>query len=67
MLQALLWGFSKRHTGACLPSNERVADKAGCARSTVAEELKPSNGQACFRVAASDHSCPSPLSRNMAL
>src|SRR6185503_8337108 len=40
VLQALLWQFHNAHTGACFPSDERIAAKAGCARSTVAEALK---------------------------
>ena len=40
VLQALLWGFHNSHTGCCYPSYQRIADKAGCARSTVAEALK---------------------------
>ena len=40
VLQALLWGFHNAHTGCCFPSYERIAEKAGCARSTVAEALK---------------------------
>jgi len=40
VLQALLWQFHNAHTGACFPSYERIAAKAGCARSTVAEALK---------------------------
>jgi hypothetical protein len=40
VLQALLWGFHNSRTGACFPSYERIADRAGCARSTVAEALK---------------------------
>jgi hypothetical protein len=40
VLQALLWGFHNAHTGCCFPSYEAIADRAGCARSTVAEALK---------------------------
>jgi hypothetical protein len=40
VLQALLWGFHNSHTGCCFPSYERIAEKAECARSTVAEALK---------------------------
>jgi hypothetical protein len=36
----LLWGFHNSRTGACFPSCERIAEKAECARSTVAEALK---------------------------
>jgi hypothetical protein len=40
VLQALLWGFHNSRDGHCFPSYERIAEKAGCARSTVAEALK---------------------------
>ena len=40
MLQALLWGFHNARTGCCFPSYEAIADRADCARSTVAEALK---------------------------
>ena len=40
VLGSLLWGFHNAHTGRCFPSYERIAEKAGCARSTVAEALK---------------------------
>jgi hypothetical protein len=40
VLQALLWGFHNAHSGRCFPSYERIAERAGCARSTVAEALK---------------------------
>jgi len=40
VLQALLWQFHNSHTGCCFPSYERIAEKAECARSTVAEALK---------------------------
>ena len=40
VLQALLWGFHNARTGCCFPSYEAIADKADCARSTVAEALK---------------------------
>jgi hypothetical protein len=40
VLQALLWGFHNSRTGCCFPSYERIAERAGCARSTVAEAIK---------------------------
>ena len=40
VLQALLWGFHNSRTGCCFPSYERIAEKAECARSTVAEALQ---------------------------
>ena len=40
VLQALLWGFHNARTGVCFPSYEAIADRAECARSTVAEALK---------------------------
>jgi hypothetical protein len=40
VLEALLWGFHNSRTGVCFPSYERIAERAGCARSTVAEAIK---------------------------
>jgi hypothetical protein len=40
VLQALLRGFHNSRSGCCFPSYERIAEKAECARSTVAEALK---------------------------
>ena len=40
VLEALLWGFHNSRSGACFPSYERIAEKAGCCRRTVAEALK---------------------------
>jgi hypothetical protein len=40
VLRALLWGFHNSRTGICFPSYERIAENAGCHRSTVAEGLK---------------------------
>ena len=40
VLEALLWGFHNSRSGACFPSYEMIAEKAECARSTVAEALK---------------------------
>jgi hypothetical protein len=40
VLEALLWGFHNSRSGVCFPSYERIAEKAGCARSTVGEALK---------------------------
>ena len=40
VLQALLWGFHNSRSGICFPSYERIAEKAECARSTVAEALR---------------------------
>jgi hypothetical protein len=40
VLEALLWGFHNSRTGCCFPSYERIAEKAECARSTVAEALR---------------------------
>lgn len=40
VLKALLWGFHNARTGQCFPSYERIAEKAECARSSVAEALK---------------------------
>lgn len=40
VLEALLWRFHNARGGLCFPSYERVADAAGCARSTVAVAIK---------------------------
>ena len=40
VLEALLWGFHNSRSGACFPSYEAIAERAGCARSTVVEALK---------------------------
>jgi Helix-turn-helix domain len=40
VLEALLWGFHNAKSGLCFPSYERIAEAAGCARSTVAEAVK---------------------------
>jgi Helix-turn-helix domain len=40
VLEALLWGFHNARSGLCYPSYEKIAEAAGCARSTVAEAIK---------------------------
>jgi hypothetical protein len=40
VFNALLWGFHNARSGLCFPSYEAIAEKAGCARSTVAEALR---------------------------
>src|SRR5271167_3210749 len=40
VLEALLWGFHNARSGLCFPSYEKIAERAGCARSTVSEALK---------------------------
>jgi hypothetical protein len=40
VLGALLWAFHNARSGCCFPSYERIAEKADCARSTVAEAIK---------------------------
>jgi len=40
VLEALLWGFHNARSGVCFPSYERIAETAGCARSTVAQALR---------------------------
>jgi hypothetical protein len=40
VLEALLWVFHNNRSGLCFPGYERIADAAGCARSTVAEAIK---------------------------
>jgi DNA-binding transcriptional MocR family regulator len=40
VLEALLWSFHNARSGLCFPSYEKIAEIAGCARSTVAEAIK---------------------------
>ena len=40
VLKALLWQFHNSRSGCCFPSYERIAEKAGCCRRSVAEALK---------------------------
>src|SRR5271165_7044430 len=40
VLDALLWGFHNAQSGLCFPSYATIAERAGCARSTVAEAIK---------------------------
>ena len=40
VLHALLWQFHNSRTGCCFPSYERIAERAGCHRATVAEALR---------------------------
>ena len=40
VLEALLWSFHNAKSGLCFPSYERIAEAAGCARSTVADAIK---------------------------
>ena len=40
VLEALLWGFHNAQSGLCFPSYATIAERAGCARSTVTEALK---------------------------
>lgn len=40
VLEALLWTFHNARSGLCFPSYEKIAEAAGCARSTVAEAIK---------------------------
>jgi hypothetical protein len=40
VLEALLWGFHNSRSGVCIPGYETIAERAGCARSTVAEAIK---------------------------
>lgn len=39
VLEALLWAFHNAKDGRCFPSYERIAEAAGCARSTVYEAI----------------------------
>ncbi len=40
VLGALLWGFHNAASGKCFPSYEAIAERAGCARSTVYEAIR---------------------------
>jgi DNA-binding transcriptional MocR family regulator len=40
VLGALLWVFHNARSGVCFPSYATIAEKSGCARSTVAEAIK---------------------------
>jgi Helix-turn-helix domain len=40
VFMALLWGFHNARNGLCFPSYKTIAEKAGCAASTVAEAIK---------------------------
>jgi hypothetical protein len=40
VLKALLWAFHNVVTGKCFPSYAKIAEAAGCHRSTVAEAIK---------------------------
>ena len=40
VLEAILWTFHNAGSGLCFPSYERIAEAAGCARSTVAEAVQ---------------------------
>jgi hypothetical protein len=40
VLHALLWGFHNSQSGRCYPSYEAIAERAGCARSTVYEAIQ---------------------------
>lgn len=40
VLEALAWTFHNAGTGLCFPSLDRIADAAGCARSTVQKALE---------------------------
>ena len=40
VLEVMLWGFLNDRDGRCFPSYEKIAERAGAARSTVAEAIK---------------------------
>jgi Helix-turn-helix domain len=40
VLGALLWSFHNAASGKCFPSYEAIAERAGCARSTVYEAIR---------------------------
>lgn len=40
ILEVLVWGFHNARSGVCIPGYETIAQRAGCARSTVAKAIK---------------------------
>jgi Helix-turn-helix domain len=44
VLEALLWAFHNAKSGLCFPSYERIAEAAGCARSSIAGALHALEG-----------------------
>jgi hypothetical protein len=40
VLEALLWAFHNARSGLCFPSYERIAEAAGCARSSITGALR---------------------------
>jgi AraC-like DNA-binding protein len=68
VLEALLWGFHNAKSGICFPSYERIAEAAGCARSTVAEALKALEGARILswvnRIKRIGEACPDLLGAN---
>jgi CRP-like cAMP-binding protein len=68
VLEALLWGFHNAKSGVCFPSYERIAEAAGCARSTVSEALKALEGARILswvnRIKRIREACPDLLGAN---
>jgi len=68
VLEALLWGFHNAKSGLCFPSYEKIAEAAGCARSTVAEALKALEDAGILswvqRIKRVRESCPDLLGAN---
>ena len=63
VLEALLWGFHNARSGLCFPSYETIAERAGCARSTVAEALKALEDAGLAVMGESHQACPGALRR----
>jgi hypothetical protein len=68
VLEALLWAFHNAKSGLCFPSYERIAEAAGCARSTVAEALKALEDAGVLswvqRIKRARETCPDLLGNN---
>jgi hypothetical protein len=68
VLEALLWGFHNAKSGLCFPGYDRIAEAAGCARSTVADALKALEGAGVLtwvnRIKRMREACPDLLGDN---
>ena len=67
VLEALLWAFHNAKSGLCFPSYEKIAEAAGCARSTVAEAIKALEDAGVLswvqRIKRVREQCPDPIGR----
>ena len=58
-----MWGFHNARSGLCFPSYEKIAERAGCARSTVAEAIKALEDGGLADMGQSHHAHPRALRR----